>query len=333
MRPLPTALLLITLTALAGCATPLASPPALEVPETQYHATIANADTATSLSVTDLAKAVAKADVVVVGEYHGHHGSHLLQSRLQAALYQQSPALVLTMEQFDLDQQRQLDRYLAGETGEAELIEDASAWDNYQASYRPLVEFAKARAIPVIAANAPSQIVRCVGRQGPGYLDTLPTATRAQLPQQPFDDTPGYRDKFVTALTGGHGTGAKGMNERMQNTYKAQLLRDNAMAVQILQARERYPGHQILHLTGTFHSEERLGTVALLKQRAPELKVVVVTPTFWPTEQSQPEMEAHRDKGDYLYFLQPLPKEYRDAERARAAMSARFSQTKSASCE
>ncbi|WP_286220917.1 ChaN family lipoprotein [Marinobacter apostichopi] len=333
MKLLTTPLLLITLTALAGCATRFVSPPTLDAPETQYHATIVNADTATSLSVTDLAEAVAQADVVVVGEYHGHHGSHLLQSRLQAALYQQNPALVLTMEQFDQNRQRELDRYLAGETGEAELIEDAGAWDNYRASYRPLIEFAKARAIPVIAANAPSQVVRCVGRQGPDYLDTLPADVRAQLPANPFTDTPGYREKFVTALAGGHSSGEADMNERMQNTYKAQLLRDNVMAMQIQQARKRYPRHQILHLTGTFHSEERLGTVALLKQRAPELGVVVLTPVFWPAGQSQPDIKAQRGKGDYLYFLQTLPKEYRDAERARAAMSVRFSQAKSASCE
>ncbi len=337
MRPLPIALLLSTLITLAGCATALAPPAPLEAPETQYDAIIVDADKGTSLSIAALADALTEADVIVVGEYHGHHGAHLLQSRLQAELHRQNPALALTMEQFDLDHQRELDRYLAGETGEAELIEDANAWDNYRASYRPLIELAKARAIPVIAANAPSQVVRCVGRQGPDYLDTLPADVRAQLPANPFTDTPGYREKFLTALTGGHGIGEEGMNERMQNTYKAQLLRDNTMAVEILRARERYPGHQILHLTGTFHSEERLGTVALLKQRAPELNVVVLTPIFWPQgqgqAQSQPDLEDQRSKGDFLYFLQPLPEEYRDAERGRAAMTARFSRPDLPGCD
>lgn len=333
MRPLPIALLLSTLITLAGCATALAPMATFEPPETQYDATIVDADTGTGLSIATLAAALAEADVIVVGEYHGHHSSHLLQSRLQAELHRQNPALALTMEQFDLDHQRELERYLAGEIGEAELIEDAGAWDNYRASYRPLIELAKTRALPVIAANAPSQVVRCVGRQGPDHLDTLPADVRAQLPANPFTDTPGYREKFVTALTGGHGIGEEGINERMQNIYNAQLLRDNTMAVEILRARELYPGHQILHLTGTFHSEERLGTVALLKQRAPELKVVVLTPVFWPAEQSQPDIEAHRGKGDYLYFLQPLPKEYRDAERGRAAMTARFSRPDLPGCD
>ncbi|WP_203299538.1 ChaN family lipoprotein [Marinobacter sediminum] len=333
MRPLPIALLLSTLITLAGCATALAPPATLEAPETQYDAIIVDADKGTSLSIAALADALTEADVIVVGEYHGHHGAHLLQSRLQAELHRQNPDLALTMEQFDLDRRRELDRYLAGETGEAELIEDANAWDNYRASYRPLIELAKARTIPVIAANAPSQVVRCVGRQGPDYLDTLPEDVRAQLPANPFTDIPGYREKFVTALTGGHGIGEEGLNERMQNTYKAQLLRDNTMAVEILRARERYPGHQILHLTGTFHSEERLGTVALLKQRAPELDVVVLTPIFWPQGQSQPDLEDQRSKGDFLYFLQPLPKEYRDAERGRAAMTARFSRPNLPGCD
>ena len=326
-------LLLSSFSPRAGGATALAPAAPLDAPETQYDATIVDADTGTSLNIAALADVLAEADVIVVGEYHGHHGSHLLQSRLQAELHRQNPALVLTMEQFDLDHQRELDRYLVGETGEAELIEDASAWDNYRASYRPLIELAKARAIPVIAANAPSQVVRCVGRQGPDYLDTMPADVRAQLPANPFTDNPGYREKFVTALTSGHGIGEEGMNERMQNIYKAQLLRDNTMAVEILRARELYPGHQILHLTGNFHSEERLGTVALLKQRAPELDVVVLTPIFWPEGQSQPDIEDQRSKGDYLYFLQHLPKEYRDAERGQAAMTARFKRPDSAGCD
>ena len=71
----------------------------------------------------------------------------------------------------------------------------------------------------------------------------------------------------------------------------------------------------------------------MLKQRAPELDVVVLTPIFWPKGLSQPDIEDQRSKGDFLYFLQPLPKEYRDAERGREAMTARFSRPDSPGCD
>ncbi|MBC7183012.1 MAG: ChaN family lipoprotein, partial [Marinobacter sp.] len=226
------------------------SPDSLARPQTQYEAQIVAPESGTALTVEQLAQRLAGSDVVIVGEYHGHHGSHLLQSRLQKALHAQQPRQILSMEQFNLDRQPALDQYLEGATGETEMLEDAGAWDNYRASYRPVVEFARQRNLPVIAANAPGDVVRCVGRKGPEYLERIPDPLRRQLPADPFMDTPAYREKFAEAIGASH-RGDSTMNERMENTYKAQLLRDNTMAVRILQARARFPGHQVLHLTGT----------------------------------------------------------------------------------
>jgi len=266
------------------------------------------------------------------GQYHGHQASHLLQSRVQAQLHRLRPAQVLTMEQFNVDYQQELDRYLQGKTGEAEMIEDADAWPNYRGSYRPLVEFARNHQLPVIAANAPVDIVRCIGRRGPDYLEQLSDDRRQYLPDDPFLDTKAYRAKFVEAITGSHSSGDPTMSERMNNSYKAQLLRDNTMASRILAARQQNPDAQILHLTGTFHSEDNLGTVALLRQRAPELSVLVVSPVVWPSAAQQPPREKNRNKGDYLYFIQPLPEEFQDPEREQAAMKVRFSRAADADC-
>ena len=212
------------------------------------------------------------------------------------------------------------------------MIEDAGAWDNYRASYRPLVEFARQQNLPVIAANAPADVVRCVGRKGPGYLDGVSDPTKQKLPNDPFMDTPAYREKFMAAIGASHQADDT-MSQRMENTYKAQLLRDNTMAARILQARAAHPGHQVLHLTGTFHSEDGLGTVALLKQRAPEVSVAVVSPAFWPSNVDEPPLNQNRGKGDFIYFIQPLPDEFQDAERERKAMQARFSRSTEKACD
>ncbi|MGF2734179.1 ChaN family lipoprotein [Marinobacter sp. DUT-1] len=302
-------------------------------PESQYDARVIDTESGTPLTVRELAGQLADTDVVVVGEYHGHHASHLLQARLQQALFRQNPRQILTMEQFNVDHQDVLDRFLAGDLGETEMIEDAEAWSNYRASYRPLVEFARQERLPVIAANAPADVVRCVGRKGPDYLENLRPETRALLPETPFLDTPAYKEKFVEAIGGSHGIENGELSERMHNTYHAQLLRDNTMARAILDARTNHPGHQILHVTGTFHSEERLGTIAVLSQRAPELSIAVITPVFWPDEKDNMPLEANPTKGDFLYFIQPLPEEFRDPERERKAMQARFAERKPADCK
>ncbi|MBU2953316.1 ChaN family lipoprotein [Marinobacter sp. F3R08] len=303
----------------------------LAAPDTQYDAPVFEPQSNKTLTPEQLAQQLVNVDVVVVGEYHGHHGSHLLQSRLQAALYRQTPEQVLSLEQFNLDAQDELDRYLRGNAGETEMIEDAGAWDNYRGSYRPLVEFARQRNLPVVAANAPADIVRCVGRKGPEYLDTVPAPTRQALPATPFMDTPAYRGKFMAAMGVSHQADST-MSERMENTYKAQLLRDNTMAARIVEALKEHPQHQVLHLTGTFHSEEGLGTVALLRQRAPELSVAVVSPVFWPAAVADAPVDENRSKGDFLYFIQPLPGEFLDPEREREAMRARFRSATDKTC-
>jgi uncharacterized iron-regulated protein len=335
MKPYATrlALTLATIVAFTGCTAMRAENLPEPEPVSQYDSVIVNAGTGEIITVAELARQLAETDIVVAGEYHGHHGSHLLQARLQQALYQRNPRQILTMEQFNLNHQDALDAYLAGQTGETEMIEDAGAWENYKGSYRPLVEFAREHQLPVVAANAPADIVRCVGREGKDYLKRLPEAQRAALPAQAFLDTPDYRDKFVDAIAGSHGAEQTELTGRLLSTYQAQLLRDNTMAERILTALNEHPGHQVLHTTGTFHSEQRLGTVAVLEQRAPELSIAVISPIEWaPSEQAMP-VAANRHKGDYLYFILPLPPEYRDAERQRSAMQERFSRHSGTRCQ
>lgn len=305
----------------------------VERPASQYDARLVDPVTGQALSVQTLATRLADTDIVIIGEYHGHHASHLLQARLQQALWRLNPRQVLTMEQFNLDHQPALDDYLAGQTGETEMREDANAWDNYQASYRPLVEFAKQHSLPVIAANAPADIVRCVGRQGPEYLERLDKDRRQALPDQPFLDTPAYKDKFLDAIQGSHGSNDDTLSGRLLNTYNAQLLRDNTMAARILETRERHPDHQVIHLTGTFHSEERQGTVAVLEKRAPELSIAVISPVTWPADQNTLPLADYRERGDYLYMIQPLPAEFKDDDRRRQAMKERFTRSPGANCD
>jgi len=326
MKKLFIAVLVVLISNLTGCATMIHASDSSSTarPQTLYEARLIDTENGTALSVESLAQRLTSTDVVVIGEYHGHQAAHLLQSQIQTELYRQQPLQVLSMEQFTLDNQRAVDAYLSGKTGETEMIEDSSAWDNYRASYRPLMEFAREHGRPVIAANAPADIVRCVGRTGPDYLERLPAADRAQLPDNAFMDTPAYREKFTTAISSSHGAADEAMRKRMNNVYKAQLLRDNTMASRILAAREAHPNHQIVHTTGTFHSEEHLGTVAMLRQRAPEVSVVVISPVIWLADEETAPLHENRNKGDFLYFIQPLPEEFLDEDREHKAMSARF---------
>ena len=85
------------------------------------------------------------------------------------------------MEQFERDGVQPVvdDDYLAGRIGEETLKSKGRAWENYAGGLSPAGRrYAKAHAMPVIAANAPASLVRCVGRQGLSYLSTLPASKR-----------------------------------------------------------------------------------------------------------------------------------------------------------
>lgn len=325
-------LLPAVLVALAGCAALDAPAPEEEPPlHGLYDRRIVDGRTGQSLALPELATELANADVVFIGEFHGHNGAHLLQAQLQQALYRQHPNQVLTMEQFTVDHQPELDRYLRGESGEAEMEEDADAWPNYRASYRPLINFAITHDLPVVAANAPAHLVRCVGRLGPDYLASLPPEQQAYLPADPFFGTEAYRRKFLDTMGGGrHGSGDP---THLLNSYRAQLLRDNTMASRIANALAQYPGAQVIHTNGTFHSENRLGTVAALQAMEPELQIQVITPVLTNEDGMPASPGDDLGKGDYLYYILPLPMEYLDQERQMQAMMKQFRQASEQDCE
>ncbi|QKI88323.1 ChaN family lipoprotein [Thiomicrorhabdus xiamenensis] len=330
---------ILTLSALSltGCQTTLEQPKRAETAKSlppplsnAYSFSIIDSKTQKVLTVPDLAQAIQKSDVVFIGEFHGNHASHLLEMQLQTALYKLRPQQVLSMEMFNRDQQTTLNRYLDNEVGEKYLINEAPAWPNYVGSYRPMIEFAKQHFIPVIAANAAADIVRCIGEHGQTYVNLLHKEEREWIARQAFKDNGDYRQKFYEFMDS-----MRPMDETHKaKSYAAQLARDNTMAESILKALHDFPQHQVIHLNGSFHSESFLGTVALLKQRRPELKITVITPLGVENPQKPQWTEEDLQLGDYLYLLTRQPKEFQSSVYKRQIRQAMFknAQQKSEQC-
>jgi uncharacterized iron-regulated protein len=289
-----------------------------------YDFRIIDTDSIKALSISELATQLTDSDVIFIGEYHGNQASHLLQMQLQAALYDLKPQQVLSMEQFNRDQQTILNRYLDDEIGEKYLINQAPTWPNYAASYRPMIEFAKQHFIPVIAANASADIVRCIGSYGEGYETLLPENQRQWIAQDPYLNDKNYQQKFYDFMDSMRTLPA----DRKANSYAAQLARDNTMAESILKALKDYPEHQVIHLNGSFHSESSLGTVALLKQRRADLKIAVITPVRIDIGARINWTDDDLKLGDYLYFVSPQPVDYRNNAHKMQARQTQFANAK-----
>lgn len=295
------------------------------------------------LSVNELAEQVRDADVIFVGEYHSHSASHNLQTQLISALYQHNSDLILSMEQFTRDKQEVVNQYLKGEIGEQTLIKDGDAWDNYPSDYRPLVEFAREHSLPVIAANTPIKVVRCVAKQGPEVLAKFSADHQAWVAEDIQTSSTAYQQKFQQAM-GGHGGkhrkhgkdkagkhpgkhgGATTHKAKLSNSFYAQLSRDNTMAESIYRALKAAPKSQVMHTNGAFHSDFHLGTVDALKRLDSKLKIIVISPQFT-------NEEVDWSRGDYVYRIQAMPTRYIKSENQNKAIMRMMKKRKNAKCE
>ncbi len=243
-----------------------------------------------------------QADVILIGEWHTHAGVHRFQTDMLKQLTSYDRSLALSMEQFTRDKQPVVDAYLRGEIGEQYLMKQANAWPNYESDYRPLVEFAKQKNLPVIAANAPKSIVRCIGRQGLDYINKLDDDQRMFIAQAINTGSSPYKEKFMASMH-------HGKPEQTEKQFAAQVTWDETMAESIVSYLDDNPGAQIVHVAGKFHTEQGLGTAASILSRNPSLKVVVISPTD----------NVLSDNTDYqLEVLAPPVRYVQDAHRIAA---------------
>ncbi|WP_136484307.1 ChaN family lipoprotein [Vibrio sp. H11] len=257
------------------------------------------------LTLTLLPATLAAADVILVGEWHTHPGIHRFQTDLLYHLLQQKRPVALSMEQFDRSAQPTLNQYLRGDIGEQYLIKQTKAWPNYQSDYRPLVELAKQYQAPVIAANAPQDIVRCIGRQGPEYVDRLDSKQRTWIAREADSSDSPYKQRFMASMH--HGT--EQQNERQ---FAAQITWDETMAESISDYLLTHPGHQVMHIAGLFHTQEGLGIAAALQRRLPDIHILIITPVS----------EITADHSDYQLQVLAPPVRYIQPEHQRQAFQA-----------
>jgi uncharacterized iron-regulated protein len=254
--------------------------------------------------VESIADAAERADVLFLGEMHGNADGHRLQLATLDALRRRGVDIVVSMEMFERDVQGALDAYLSGRIDEATFKATSRPWPRYQSDYRPVVEYARAHRIPVVAANAPRDAARKVSQQGVAELGNDPNVARST--SAPRD---AYWTAFVDAMKGHMGTAGE---DAMYRMYQAQCMKDDTMAESILAARDGAPRREnrplvVVHWNGKFHSDHRLGTVARVLERRADLKVVVVTMRT-ATADGERGLVRDADGGDFCWVVAEPPK-------------------------
>lgn len=192
---------------------------------------------------------IAAKRVVFVGETHDQYAHHLNQLEIIRRLHQINPGLVIGMEFFQQPFQPYLDDYIAGKSNEKEFLrgtEYYSRWGFDYRLYRPILEYAKAQRIPVIALNVPKEITSKVGKTG---IAGLTDAERAKIPKEIDRSDASYR-KLIKEVFDQHPNQKEQDFERF---LEVQLVWDEGMAERAAQYLKAHPDRPMVVLAGSGH--------------------------------------------------------------------------------
>lgn len=236
-----------------------------------------------------LLNTAAASDLLLFGERHDNAIIHWLQLAVTKDLAQ-SNTLILGLEMIERDNQSALDQYLRGEIDQKAFNESARLWPNYTTDYKPLVDFAKTRQLPVIATNIPRRYASMVYKEDFAALDTLTNEEKAWIAPLPvkYDASLSQYQRMLKEQT--HG-GAL--------LPKAQAIKDATMAYSILENLQ--PGTLFIHYHGTYHSDFYEGIYWYLKQDKPDLKIVTIS-AVRQSDLSRLEPE-HIGKADFIIVV------------------------------
>ncbi len=256
-----------------------------------------------------LIERLADADVVFLGETHDDDATHEFQLAVYRALLDRcDDRVVLAMEMFERDVQPHLDAYLAGEIDEATFLGKSRPWGNYREGYRPLVELAKERKKPVVASNFPRTLRMKLMQAGDKGLDALGD-DRQLAPAELFPNTDLYWKRTDNA-TRGHSAFMPAANSSAERLLSTQSLWDNSMGEACVQALAKYPGHQVVHVNGGFHSEYWDGTAGQVRQRLPNAKILTIA--IRPTSNPQAAELRGAPVADFVAYVENRAKNLRD---------------------
>jgi uncharacterized iron-regulated protein len=194
------------------------------------------------------------AKVVYLGETHDRLSDRQQQLAIIQALFQHNSSLAIGMEMFQRPAQPLLDLYLAGKLTAAELRVQSQfdkRWGFSWESYAPILEFAKAHRLPVIALNTPTEITRKAAKQG---LESL-TATELQF-IPPLDQIDRSNTKYQQMILGSYRQHAGIVpisSKSFERFYTAQLLWDETMADRVANFANQNPRHQTIVIAGSSH--------------------------------------------------------------------------------
>lgn len=228
-----------------------------------------------------LSQHLADYQVVFHGEIHNRLNDHLIQAELLHLMHQQTSALAVGVEWFQMPFQAWVDAYIAGQLDEGELLQRTEYFTRWRYDWRllqPLMHYARDHQIRVLALNAPAEITRQIAREG---LDSLSHEQRLQLPRinPPHPEQAQRLQDFFGQRLGAHAN--------TDNFIHAQRTWDETMAANAAAWLKAHPNARMLVIAGQFHLDYQQAIIGDMLRRLPDLKDRTLSIANGPFEQWQ----------------------------------------------
>ncbi len=243
-------------------------------------------------SVDSIIDRLAEKRVVYVGEIHTRYDHHLIQLHIIQALAARGGPFAIGVEWFQQPFQNVVDQYIAGDIGEQELLRKSEYFNRWKYDFRlyaPILRYARAHRIPVIALNLPTEITRAVSERG---LDALPPKLRKWLPRT-LDRSNARYEARLREIYAAHPQSESGDFARF---YSVQLLWDEGMAQRAAEYLRAHPGTRMVILAGSGHLAYGDGIPARLHRETGATSAIIL---------SQWQAQLSPDAADYLLLPQP----------------------------
>ncbi|HEY9643288.1 MAG TPA: ChaN family lipoprotein [Coleofasciculaceae cyanobacterium] len=207
-----------------------------------------------TLSADTVLNDLSQATVVYLGETHNNLSDHQAQLQIIQSLHQRHAKLAIAMEMFQRPYQAILNQYLDGKMSETAMLQQSEyeqRWGFPWEAYAPIVRFAKAQQLPVVALNTPTEVTRKVAQTGLASLDAkdrqwIPPLSEIRL------DNAAYRQRIQEIYEAIH-QGHSGSSGNFDDFFQAQVLWDETMADSIASFLKAHSGYQVIVLAGQGH--------------------------------------------------------------------------------
>jgi uncharacterized iron-regulated protein len=219
-----------------------------------------------------LVEALRDTRVVLVGENHDRYEHHLNQLAIIRGLYELDPRMAIGLEFFQQPFQQYLDQFVAGEIDEREFLRRTEYFQRWRFDYRlyrPILNFAREKGIPLVALNIPGEVTSKVAREG---LESLDEEQQQWVPADIERGNAAYEQRLRRVFAQ-HPSVDEGGFERFLD---AQLLWDEGMAERAARYLKGHPEQRMVILAGAGHLEYGDGIPDRLKRRLGDSQAVVI---------------------------------------------------------